>query len=366
MMKVELASGTLSLDVDRADLPLDDLCGFADRHNKRRSFLFVSKVLGKHHPVRPALMADVHALLAGKIDPDLPGPVLFVALAETAVGLGQSVYEAYRARTGRHDTVFVHSTRYAMGNGERLAFSESHSHAPSHLVHVPVDPLAAARFREARSLVLVDDEISTGNTLINLVNVLRTSLLDRVVLTCITDWSAEDPAIGARIGLPVAFASALSGRFSFRARDGFEFPSVPPNVEAPRFDPKDVLRTNFGRLGLCELPALGDVPSLAPGQRVLVLGTGEFLYLPFKLAHALEARGHSVEFQSSTRSPIQLGGAISAKIELVDNYFDGMPNFLYNVRPGSHDVVIVGYETTRLPEAHTLPTQLGALKWMRG
>ena len=59
---VELPTGRLSIEVLRSDIALDQLCGFAARRNPKRGFLFVSKVLGKHIPVRPSLMRQVHAL----------------------------------------------------------------------------------------------------------------------------------------------------------------------------------------------------------------------------------------------------------------------------------------------------------------
>ena len=61
---IRLRAGTLRHTVERADVPFDDLCGFASRRSRKRGFVFVSKVLGKHYPVRPHVMAGSHALLA--------------------------------------------------------------------------------------------------------------------------------------------------------------------------------------------------------------------------------------------------------------------------------------------------------------
>ena len=54
--EVTLPNGRLSVavTVQSADWPLARLCAFAARHNPRRGFLFVSKVLAKHHPSTPA------------------------------------------------------------------------------------------------------------------------------------------------------------------------------------------------------------------------------------------------------------------------------------------------------------------------
>ena len=66
--QVRLRSGTLRLAVERADWPLESLCGFASRRGKKRGFVFVSKVLGKHYPVRPRVMEEAHARLVAQVE----------------------------------------------------------------------------------------------------------------------------------------------------------------------------------------------------------------------------------------------------------------------------------------------------------
>jgi len=361
---VHLDTGTLELTVRRAELELDALLGFAARENARRSFLFVSKVLGKHYPVRPSHMSAVHAKLAARVDPAPPGPILLIALAETAVGLGQSVYEHYRKATGREDTLFLHSTRYRVGPGPWLSFSESHSHAPRHYLHEPAEPDDRSLFRAARSLVVVDDEASTGNTFVETVRAYSAinPHLRSATLATLTDWLEPEQRarIRADLGLETSFASLLEGSFSFTPEPGVHAPHAPRSYGERIHD----LPLDHGRRGRRELPALPELSGLLPARllgppaKVLVLGTGEFLYLPFKLACRLEAMGHEVNFQSTTRSPIRLGADIRTKLELVDNYSEGIPNFVYNVRRGAQDLVLVCYETSRLPEDHRLSETL--------
>src|SRR5688572_4494697 len=108
---VRLRCGTLHLHIERADMELEELCGYASRRSRKRGFVFVSKVLGKHYPVRPRRMAEVYARLAGRLG-NLPGPVVLIALAETATALGHGVYESWLRQTGRTDALFLHTTRY--------------------------------------------------------------------------------------------------------------------------------------------------------------------------------------------------------------------------------------------------------------
>ena len=84
----QLPTGRLDVALHEGAGELDALLGFAARANAKRGFLFVSKVLGKHWPVTPRRMLEVHARLASSV-PAGDGPVVFIAMAETAVGLGQ-------------------------------------------------------------------------------------------------------------------------------------------------------------------------------------------------------------------------------------------------------------------------------------
>lgn len=57
-------------------------------------------------------MAASFESLAAEIPPDLPGPVLVIGMAETAVGLGAGVHRAFS--TTRSDSVYLISTRHPL------------------------------------------------------------------------------------------------------------------------------------------------------------------------------------------------------------------------------------------------------------
>lgn len=92
----ELSGGTLTVIPNSSNIPLDSLFDIAERRNPKRAFLFVSKVLGRHIPVSPAAMRNVYRQLAERFPADLPGPVLFIGMAETAVGLAAGVFQELR------------------------------------------------------------------------------------------------------------------------------------------------------------------------------------------------------------------------------------------------------------------------------
>lgn len=361
---VNLPCGRLEIRVDDAVWPLSALCGFAARRNRKRGFLFVSRVLGKHIPVAPSRMRQLHQHLAGQL-PDLPGPVAVVAMAETATGLGLGVFDCWLQRDSG-DAVFLHTTRYRLATPLAFSFDESHSHATEQLLYRPQDAELARRFDQARSLILIDDEISTGRTLVQLARQYRAANphLQRVVIISITDWlgGAARGRIAKEIGLPTHFVAALSGEFRFTPDPTFD-PGEPPDVTGQPTLRDQMLVGNFGRLGLARPPEINPalVPELAVEERpVLVLGSGEFAWPPYRVAELLEQRGHRVVFQTTTRSPILSGHAIGAVLEFRDNYGDDIPNFLYNVDPGRYRQIWVGYETRPLPKEHHLLEILGA------
>jgi hypothetical protein len=367
VVAVRLRCGTLTIHVERAQLPLHELCAFGSRRNRKRGFLFISKVLGKHTPVRPAQMHHVHELLARKLSV-LQEPAVIVALAETATGLGHGIFEELLRQTDRRDVLFLHSTRYRLAQPLTLTFRESHSHATEHLVYFPSASASRELFDHARSLVLVDDELSTGQTVVNLARELLKVQphVDAVHFVSITDWLSDDrrAQIAVELGRQVQFHSLLSGHFQFEPDATFDPGPIPDVVGAG--DLKDrILAENWGRFSLraplrLDLEKLVQQTGLRGGERVLVLGTGEFAHAPYLLARQLEASGWDVHFQSTTRSPILTGEGIADVLEFTDNYHDEIPNYVYNVDAARYDRILIGYETQPLPDSHRLANLLGA------
>ena len=297
-------------------------------------------------------MHAIHTALAAQVPADLPGPVVFIAMAETAIGLGQGVFEAYRAAHPQREALFLHTSRYHVGDTPIIEFAEAHSHAPRQFLHRPTDAVLQRLLLNARSLVLVDDEASTGNTFLNLTHACRTlnPALERVHLATITNFmgAAANEALSLRFGLPVTMGAALSGEYTFTAGQ------LQPSAGAAQLFEAHADRgasADFGRLGL-DRPLAQPVElaqrlsaGIGPDERVLVLGTGEFMHMAFLLGRALEDRGVNTVVQSTTRSPILQWGAVSHVLGFPDNYGEGVENFVYNVAPGQYEHVFICHET---------------------
>lgn len=351
--RAELPTGVLDVQVREAAFPLDELCGFAARNNRKRGFLFLSKVLGKHWPATPSRMRRVHEYLASALDLG-PGPWAFMAMAETATGLGQGVFEATLDRRPEADALFLHTTRYRVAGRPFLEFQEAHCHAPDQTLYEPLASRHRELFSTARELIVVDDEISTGSTLCNLVAAYRTlnPRLERVHFVAITNFSGDHSAerFSRQLGLPVRCVAALHADFTFQPATDWDHETAPVAVGDNQREPGQIA-DDLGRFGIdrrIEIPE-SDLErlsaELAPGAPILVLGTGEFMHLAFRVGLELEARGFAVAVQATTRSPILLGADIGRRLIFADNYGEGIRNYLYNVDPNAFARMIVCHET---------------------
>lgn len=336
-----IPGGSLRIRTVLECMPLDDLLGFAARTNPRRPFLFVSKVLGRHIPCRPSRMRATYRLLAEGLA-DTPGPVWTIGMAETATGLAAGVVDTLAREYARADVCFHHTTRMPLDLEPLAVFCESHSHAQSHLLYGPL-PSVADAFRETRTLVLVDDEISTGRTLEQLARRVLAYLprIERVAVVTLANWLDPASRRGIEGGLrrsggpliATSWHTLLDGSFAFEPGVDFRLGALPANVEAA--SAPQWARADLGRRGVA-VPRGGfpwptvALDGLDRNRPVAVVGTGECAFVPFLLGEALEAAGYVATVQCTTRSPVQVGGAIAASLLCPDPYGQGVGYYLHN------------------------------------
>ncbi|EDY59335.1 MULTISPECIES: phosphoribosyltransferase [Streptomyces] len=384
---------------------LTDLLGLALRRNPKRAHLLVSHVLGKHVPQSPSVVYG-HGFSLGRRVRDLLGDeeaarAVVLGYAETATGLGHCVADGIALAP------YLHSTRRPVpGVAPAGGFEESHSHATSHLL-LPEDPALLAG---DGPLVLVDDEFSTGNTVLNTIRDLHERYpRDRYVVVALVDMRSEEDAgrledfareIGARVELVAAASGTVSlpegvlekgqdlvARFEVTdpgARGCIESAATAararpaptnPHPAYHRVDlswPRDL--PDGGRHGFApahrirlenELPAMAArlAETLPHGaHRVHILGFEELMYAPLRLARELEQCAQDTEFtySTTTRSPVLAvddpGYAIRTRLTFPahDNPADGPGDrYAYNVAGAGFDAVVVVVDSTAdTPELH--------------
>ncbi|MFF4962433.1 phosphoribosyltransferase [Streptomyces sp. NPDC001222] len=361
------------------DERLTELLGLALRRNPRRAHLLVSNVLGKHVPQSPSVVHG-HGLTLGRrvrdlLGADEAGRAVVLGYAETATGLGHCVAD------GLGLAPYLHSTRRPVEGVARAGgFEESHSHATSHLL-LPEDPALLAG---DGPLVLVDDEFSTGNTVMNTIRDLHERYpRKRYVVVALVDMRSpadlgrlDDFAreIGARVDLVTAAAGTvrLPGDVLEKGRElvsrhesavpdrpahgtvtrvALDWPSGLPDGGRHGFTPGHRARLESA------LPAMAArlAAALPAGaRRVLVLGSEELMYAPLRLAHALERlQDGEVRYSTTTRSPVLAvddpGYAIRTRIVFPahDDPADGPgERYAYNVADAGFDAVVAVVDST--------------------
>lgn len=377
------------------DSRLTDLLGLALRRNPKRAHLLVSNVLGKHVPQSPAVVYGQGFALGRRVR-DLLGDeeaarAVVLGYAETATGLGHSVAD------GLALAPYLHSTRRPVpGVTPAGGFEESHSHATSHLL-LPENPALLAG---DGPLVLVDDEFSTGNTVLNTIRDLHERYpRDRYVVVALVDMRSEGDAgrlsdfageIGARVDLVAAASGTvklpedvlekgqdLVTRFESDALGARGTGRPAPTAPHPAYDrvdlfwPRDL--PDGGRHGFTphhrirlesELPAMAARLAEAlprDAHRVHILGFEELMYAPLRLARELEqVIDAEVRYSTTTRSPVLAvddpGYAIRTRLTFPahDNPADGPGDrYAYNVAGARFDAVVaVVDDTADTPELH--------------
>ncbi|MDX2705977.1 phosphoribosyltransferase family protein, partial [Streptomyces sp. PA03-6a] len=364
---------------------LSGLLGLALRRNPKRAHLLVSNVLGKHVPQRPHVVYDAGYGLGVRVrellGEDEAARAVVLGYAETATGLGHAVAD------GVGTAPYLHSTRRPVPGTEPVGgFEEEHSHATSHLL-LPED---AGLLAGDGPLVLVDDEFSTGRTVLNTVRALHTRYpRRRYVVVALVDMRSEaDRALlagfAAELGAGVDVLALASGTVvlpdgvlergrALVAAHGAAEPARPAAGAAPRRVHLDwpAGLPDGGRHGFtpahrarleAALPAMaarlaeglrppgdGDGAGDAPAPRVLVLGNEELMYAPLRLARALQDAlpAAEVRFSTTTRSPVLAvddpGYAIRTRITFPDHDdpADGPgERYAYNVAGAGFDAIV--------------------------
>ncbi|WP_227552746.1 phosphoribosyltransferase domain-containing protein [Acinetobacter albensis] len=349
---IDLSRGRISVTVNHhhPEWELDDLLSFAERINPKRAFLFVSKVLGKHIPVAPSVMQKSYQDLAALIPKNLPYPISVIGMAETAVGLGAGVYRELKPDFGEN-AIFLTTTRHPVETLPTLGlFLEEHSHAQDQFILSSHDAIKHQHILSSKTLILVDDEISTGKTFRNLILSLKKSGLEhveRIILVTLVNW-AEQHLVTDDLGIPVEVISLLQGHWQWQDNNK-EIDIQMPNVSSTQQQSQKIIAPNdWGREPtFLDCSIWQQIKSIQAHEKVLVLGSGEFTWIPFLMAEQLEKQGVEVYFSSTTRSPIMQGQAIESICLFKDNYGLNMNNYAYNVKHQQFDRVFLIIETAK-------------------
>lgn len=329
----------------------EDLVRIAKReNNNKRTYLVVNRLQGKHVPVEPDKAFAMFRELADTLRDAYPGEkLLLVGFAETATAIGAAV----AVETGAK---YIQTTREIIPDVEYLFFSEEHSHATEQkLVKDDMD----ATMENIDRIVFIEDEVTTGKTILNIINILEklypgkvrysvASLLngmDNAALDLYneknialhylvkTDHSAYSEVAAGFAGDGVYVACNQKENIGYQELRAMGWMNARRKVDAAEY--KSACEDLWKQVDAALHKELQG--------RVLVLGTEEFMYPALYVAKCIEQSGADVRCHSTTRSPIAVSGEqeypLHTRYELRSLYDKERITYIYDI--DAYDTVLI-------------------------
>ena len=323
-------------------------------NNTKRTYLLVDPLQAKHMPVSPSAALSMMRTLGDKTASLYPETRLVIGFAETATAISAAV-----AGCISDDCNYIHTTREDIaGVDDWIEFLEEHSHAAEqklfsgHFSHL---------LASTQTVVFVDDELSTGKTLLNIIEKLKKEFPELaekklVAASVINRVSDENTAMMKEAGVESICLLKLEDEDHTKA------------VESINVHSADKVKAEYGTFPVCaEYPVPDARLGVCIGEydrilseiscdfinsnrinvygKVLVIGTEEAMYPSVILAKHIEDLGiaESVKCHSTTRSPIGISGdedyPIRSGSRIHSFYNDDRATFIYNIE--EYDTAII-------------------------
>ena len=340
---------------------LSDMLHVCKRYkNVKRDYLFVNEFQGKHVPVAPLKVYASVWELYSKAYKELKGKqkILFIGFAETATAIGELMfYYATCSDSKLNAVAYVHTTREHLDCQELINFQEEHSHATEQRLFIKDADI------DFDTVVFVEDEISTGNTILNAIKKFENKkhIKNYYVLSFANWQSKEDKGVFSEFekerNLNVKFIALHTGELKNRyamldmpetnihASVGSSLNSM---VEIDYYDCYDArsgitseeLKENYQTCSKIAEEVLNFVES---GDKVEVIGTEEFMGFPLRVAKEIEESGVECKFHATTRSPIQSSeeSIIKDWSKPPSAYESDRVTYLYNMTNRDYNKIVV-------------------------
>lgn len=328
--------------------------------NQKRAYLLVNALQGKHIPVSPKDALALFSRLGKLLHEKYPAAKLVIGFAETATAIAAGT----AAEIG-DDCVFLTTTRAAhIEDGACVCFEERHS-------HLTAQKLYTQNFREilacTNEILVIDDEISSGRTVQNLIEALRaqfpeTAMHPFIVGSVLNRVPPEQKRKCAEQhiyfeqlyeALPADYAEDVRGDDFSAPEEAFSIPvsfrgkaCTLPFPEFRRSVSMGDYLTFCARLS----DLVMTVADFTRYDTVLVLGTEECMYPSIFAARRMEREcGCAVYCHSTTASPIacsrEKGYPIQNGFRLPSVYDENRDSYLYNLRKYDAAVIVSDVRT---------------------
>lgn len=337
---------------------IKELVSLAKReHNSKRPYLYVNPSQGKHIPADPPKMIKMCVCLAGEIEKKYLGEKIFIiGFSETATAIASCVAENLNNTIG-----FVTTTREDNDKADFIYFTESHSHATEQ----KLDVQGMEKYLSlAKRIVFVEDEVTTGNTIVKLINELEkkfpalsvkysiASILNSMSNGRIVELSNMEIDCVWLKKIPYEYnVEALNEYNDCSANHFTTIDKCNDTVKIEKFNQGENIRraceTNkyFEKLNELCVSIAECTCNKKCYKKMVVIGTEEFMYPAIKLASYLQEHNYceNIKTHSTTRSPIMAfdieGYPLYKRYQLKSVYDSSRTTYIYNLE--MYDKVII-------------------------
>lgn len=333
-------------------------------NNSKRDFLFVNPLQGKHLHVAPSKTFTLFDELVNQVKRVLSDEkVIVIGFAETATAIGH-----YLATSLLPNCIYyMQTTREFIPKGESLLdFKEEHSHAMEQFLYGSVDVL-----RNCDRIIFVDDEISTGKTILNFIHELESvGIHSRYSVATLLNWQNDEwTKKFADLDIYTFFIirgklKDLNAKVPVTAVNGFaetySLGSIPP-VLSTKSDYSDFYKERIGGRPYnlkdfseniyAQIAGILDQSLPNSKEDVLILGTEEFMFTPMVFGKMLgEKLNVNVQFHATTRSPIEASCledyAIRFRYPITSCYNENRQTYIYNLKKYDKVYIITDVDPT--------------------
>ena len=330
----------------------NDIVRIAKRENNNaRNYLVVNRLQAKHIPTVPSEAISMFDSLANMIDGRFDAEkTLLIGFAETATAIGSHL----AVRLG---TAYMQTTREDIDGAEYLYFTESHSHAVEQRLVKNQLSLIAEHIGE---IVFVEDELTTGNTILKAVGAIKSAYPDRKLhFSAVSILNGMDEVALERFsneGVDVYYLVKTNHSEYPEIAQGYSCDGVYNEVMssedfhagihtmngAPNPRVMTDGKTLFSACSLLAQEICSHIDK-KEGENILVLGTEECMYPAIFTGTELEKRGYNVRTHSTTRSPIAVSGdpdyPLHKRYKLKSLYDRDRTTFIYDIK--KYDRVLI-------------------------
>ncbi|MDR1579786.1 MAG: phosphoribosyltransferase family protein [Synergistaceae bacterium] len=298
-----------------------------DSTTATRSYVIVNPLLAKHLPSVPSVSLEYFKQLGDEVAVTCKGErVLVIGFAETATAVGAAVAHTIE------DAVYVHTTRETLAppseSGGKLVaeFLEEHSHARNQALYLREQLRDLSKYDR---LVFVEDEITTGKTILNFLR--NVAYRGKITVSALVFNGFDE---GAFAEYDADFCCLQKVGY-FRRLEFSGLPNPRSGVDIGLYH--DKCAELAGKIA--SAVSVTDIKD----KDVLVLGTEEFMYPALMLGLEIEKTARGVKSHSTTRTPLlpQSGAdyPLHSRQSFSSPYEGERVTYLYNL--ASCDTVII-------------------------